>query len=62
MFAYVILGLWLEARFLIWLGLAVTGLTAVGYFLLPSYFYLWMAPMGGGALFVTGWYVNRFWK
>jgi len=57
MFAYVMMGLYEGARFLLWLGLAVTGLTLVGVYIIPHKFYcLWMAPAAGGALLLTGVY------
>jgi hypothetical protein len=61
MFAYVLGGLWL-GRFFVWLGAAVTLLTVVGYFLLPDWFFLWMAITGGGSLIVAGLYIRRFWR
>jgi len=57
MFAYVMMGLYEGARFLLWLGLAVTVLTLVGVYIIPHKFYcLWMAPGAGGALLLTGIY------
>jgi hypothetical protein len=60
MCGYVVAGLWL-GRFFIWLGAAVTLLTVAGYFLLPDWFFLWMAITGGGSLIVAGLYIRRFW-
>jgi len=53
MFAYVVLGLFFW-RYLLWIGLITTALTVAGYFLLPAYFYIWMAFVGGGSLIVPG--------
>lgn len=61
MFAYVVGGLWLS-RFFVWLGLFVTLLTFLGYYLLHDYFNLWMAFTGGGSLFVAGLYMRRNWR
>jgi hypothetical protein len=61
MFAYVVMGLWFGNYFMLWLGLAVTGLTLLGFYLFPHYFYLWMSPMGGGALLGTGLYIRLRW-
>ena len=36
------------------LGLALIGLTALGYFVMPEYFRYWMAAVGGGGLIVGG--------
>jgi len=56
MFAYVVMGLWLEQRFLLRMGLGLTAAIAVGYFVLPALFYLWMAVIGGGSfLGSAGW-------
>ncbi len=62
MFAYIVMGLWLDANFLLWLGLAVTALIIVGYFFLNSFFNLWMAPAGGSVLFLTGLYIQLKWR
>src|SRR4030042_4642329 len=47
MFAYIVMGLWFESRFMIILGLAVTVATLVGFYLLRNYYCLWMALVGG---------------
>ncbi len=62
MFAYVVMGLWLDALYLTWVGLAVTALTVAGYYLLPGWFMLWMAAFGGGTLLGTGLYVRKYWR
>jgi hypothetical protein len=61
MFGYVILGLWTD-RTLTWVGLIVTALSMAGYYLLPDYFSLWMAFLGGGTLIGSGLYIRRAWK
>ncbi len=61
MFAYVMMGLWLD-HFMIWLGLGVTGLTLLGLFLFPDWFWIWMAVAGGGALAGTGLLVRNRWR
>ena len=61
-FAYVVMGLWLESRFLLWLGLAVTVITLLGYYPLREYYNLWMAVTGGGAIFGTGMYIRLRWR
>jgi hypothetical protein len=45
----------------IWWGLIFTGLALIGYFLLPYYFYLWMAILGGGGMIALGLYIRRKW-
>ena len=62
MFAYVVMGLWFKSTFMIVLGLAMTGGTLVGFFLLTSYYCLWMAIMGGGTLLGTGLYLRLRWR
>jgi len=63
MFAYVMMGLWTESHFMIWLGLAVTVATLVGFFLVPpNYYCLWMAPTAGGLLFGTGLWARFCWS
>jgi hypothetical protein len=61
MFAYVIMGLWLD-RYIMWLGVFVTIATLLGYLFLPNYFFLWLAITGGGALAGTGLFVRKFWR
>ena len=63
MFAYVVIGLWFKCYYMFWLGIGVTCTTLVGFYLIPpSYYCLWMAPMGGGAILGTGLYIRLFWK
>ena len=61
MFAYMVMGLWL-GRFYLWLGLAVTVFTLIGFWFLPGYFFLWMALFGGGSLIAAGCYAIKFWR
>ncbi len=62
MFIYIVMGLWLESRFMITLGLIVTAATLIGYYLLQNYYCLWMAVVGGGAIFSTGFYIRLRWR
>ena len=63
MFAYVVIGLWTEERYMLWLGLAVTAVTLIGFFLIPpAYYCLWMAPTAGGLLLGTGLYIYLKWR
>jgi len=61
MFAYVIMGLWLD-RVLLWLGALVTVATLAGYSFAPGYLYLWIAVAGGGSLVATGIIIRRSWR
>jgi hypothetical protein len=45
----------------VWWGLALLGLSLVGYFLFPDYFYLLMAFLGGGGMIALGFYVRNRW-
>jgi hypothetical protein len=62
MFAYVIIGLWFAAYFMVWLGLAVTATTLIGFYLLTPYYCLWMAVTAGGLLLGTGLYLHARWR
>lgn len=62
MFAYVVMGLWFSSFFMVSLGLAMTGVTLVGFYLLTSYYCLWMAIMVGGALLGAGLYIRARWR
>ena len=61
MFGYVIMGLLLSATFA-WVGIAITALALIGYYLIPAYFPLWMAVCGGGTLIGSGIYIARRWR
>ena len=45
----------------VWLGLIITALALIGYFLLPDIFYLWMAILGGGGMIALGLYIRSRW-
>jgi hypothetical protein len=62
MFAYIVMGLWFNNRFMIVLGLVVTAGTLVGFYLLREYYCIWMAFVGGGAIFGTGLYIRLRWR
>jgi hypothetical protein len=47
--------------FLFWWVLPITALALIGYFLLPSFFYLWMAVLGGGSMIIFGIYIRLRW-
>ena len=61
MFAYVIMGLWLD-RFFLWLGCLVTVATLFGYYAIHDYFFLWMAVVGGGSLIAGGLFIRKSWN
>jgi len=48
-----VMGLWLRLS-LLWISLAVTGLLVFGYLVLPDYFFLWLAIVGGGTMIGSG--------
>lgn len=58
MLAYSIVGLWLGTGFLV-IGAGITALTLIGYFLVGSYFELWMAFVNGGGLVLGGLWMRR---
>jgi uncharacterized membrane protein len=45
----------------VWWALPITVLALVGYFLLPAFFYLWMAILGGGGMIAYGLYIRLRW-
>ena len=51
---YAFIDIWTKAWRMMPLGLALIGLTTLGYFMLPEYFRYWMAAVGGGGLIVGG--------
>jgi len=62
MFAYIVMGLWFDNRFMIILGLALTAATLAGFYILRDIYCLWMAFVGGGALLGTGLYIRLRWR
>jgi hypothetical protein len=48
-----VMGLWVRLP-LLWISLAVTGLLVFGYIVLPDYFFLWLAIVGGGTMICSG--------
>jgi len=57
---WIAMGLLLSFASVSW-GLALLGLSLVSYFLLPDYFYLIMAFVGGGGMIALGIYVRNRW-
>ena len=53
MMGYVLIGIW-GSRILLFVGLGISAGTLLGWFLIPEYFGLWMAFMGGGGLLIPG--------
>ena len=60
MLGWIAMGLLLSAAS-IWWALVITALALIGYYLLPSYFYLWMAILGGGGMIALGFYIRSRW-
>lgn len=50
---YFLGGVWIGVRLAV-TGIAVAALTLFGFYMLPAYFLLWMAVVGGGALILAG--------
>lgn len=59
MFSTIISGAWYREPVSIWLGTGITVMSVTGYFLLPSYFYLWAAVFAGLPLVVISLYYQR---
>ena len=60
MVGWIAMGMLLSAAS-IWWALVITTLALIGYYLLPSYFYLWMAVLGGGGMIALGFYIRNRW-
>jgi hypothetical protein len=45
----------------VWWALPISLLALIGYFLLPGFFYLWMAILGGGVMILLGLYIHYRW-
>jgi hypothetical protein len=59
MLACIIAGVWLRETLAISLGVAVTLMSVLGYYLLPHYFWLWVAVFAGLPLIGAGIYFLR---
>jgi hypothetical protein len=57
-FAYMASGAWLGFRMLV-AGLVTAVAVLVAYFVIPQYYYLWMAVVGGGSLLLAGLWLRR---
>ncbi len=44
-----------------WWPLPIAALVLIGYFLLPTYYYLWMSLLGGGGMIALGLYIHSRW-
>ncbi|MCX5769063.1 MAG: hypothetical protein NTZ09_02140 [Candidatus Hydrogenedentes bacterium] len=62
MFAYVVMGLFGYGRYMLWLGLGITAANVFGLLVIPNWYYLWMAVMGGGGLFAAGIFARQAWR
>jgi len=62
MFSYIVAGAWLRIPLLIGIGVGVTVMSLLGYYLLPGYFYLWSALFAGGTLLGSGIYILLRWR
>ncbi|MBE3558622.1 MAG: hypothetical protein IMW89_05270 [Ktedonobacteraceae bacterium] len=56
MFSSIMAGIWLRQTVSIVLGVSVTVVTVMGYYLLPAYFWLWAATSAGLPLIGVGLY------
>ncbi len=59
MFGTIIAGVWLQQPVSIGFGIGVTVMSVIGYYLLPHYFWLWVAVFAGLPLIVMGTSVLR---
>lgn len=62
MVGWLVMGLQLSTYSVwVWQGLIVIALVLVGYFLLPNFFHLWIAVLGGGGMIASGLYIRSRW-
>lgn len=62
MFGYVVMGIMFRSTLIGGLGAVLTLLIIAGYLLIPAYFNLWMAVLGGGSLIGVGLYILYAWS
>jgi hypothetical protein len=58
MLGLAVTGLWVDLT-LLWISLVFTGLMLFGYLVLPDFFFLWLAIVGGGAMIGSGLWLLR---
>ena len=58
MLFYTIAGLWVGLAFVV-IGLGISALTLIGYFLAGNWFEPWMAVVNGGGLMLGGLWMRR---
>lgn len=56
---YLLQGIWGGQPRFVAVGIGLAALTLAGFFLIPNYFLLWMAGVGGGALMLAGFWMER---
>ncbi|HEX2099244.1 MAG TPA: hypothetical protein VHF69_01195, partial [Candidatus Synoicihabitans sp.] len=61
MFGYIVAGLWTDT-YLTWVGVFISALILVGFFVFPGIFWVWMATTTGSTLVLTGFYVRYAWR
>jgi hypothetical protein len=62
MFAYIVMGLFYESKFLTVIGVCVTAVALLTYFFFTHYYLLSMAVFGGGSILGTGIYIRLMWR
>jgi len=60
MIGWIAMGLLLSVAS-VWWGLGITALSLIGYYVLPEFFSLWMAFLGGGGMIFLGFYIRKKW-
>ena len=62
LFAFVVMGLWMHNRLLLWLGLLLTAALVAGYIWLGQWLWLWTALTGGAAFIGVGIFIRLKWR
>lgn len=62
MFAYIVMGLLYETASLTIIGIFITAITLLAYYVFPTYYCLGLAFFGGGTLLGTGVYMRLKWR
>ena len=55
---YAAIGLWLGLRYIL-VGAFMAAATLIAFFFLRDVFFFWMAPVGGGSLLLTGFWLRQ---
>ncbi len=58
LFGFVVMGIWLQTKLFLWVGLSLTAAFVAGYMLLYQWLWAWVAMVGGGTFLCLGVFIR----